>query len=383
MNTVNTFLGKTVLTLAFVAGMIDMVALPVWVGAFMQHYQYSPPQAGLTVTLFLAGVVLASLFFAPKFNRLNQRMVATIGFAVAGMSFFAVSLQPAVVASFSTVAALHLLAGVGAGAGLSATHGSIGRSHNPHRLWAISNVALGVFAVVFLGGMPKVIQGVGVVALFQGFSALMFLACVISLLAFPATDKSTEALQAADVAGKKPIPRAAWFIVGVVICLTINQAMVFSFVERIGAAHGFTADQVTSVLIALGLVNLLPGALAALLQTKLSPSIVGMAGPIGQAALALTMTLSVGFAPYAVAAALYVSMVIFTHTFLFGVLAKLDTSGRTVAATPAMMMAGSCVGPVIGGTLIQAFGYPGLGYAACVVSAIAVFLMMQERRTNA
>lgn len=383
MNTVNTFLGKTVLTLAFVAGMIDMVALPVWVGAFMQHYQYSPPQAGLTVTLFLAGVVLASLFFAPKFNRLNQRTVATIGFATAALSFFAVSLQPTVVASFGMVAGLHVLAGIGAGSGLSATHGSLGRSENPHRMWAISNVALGIFAVAFFGGMPKLIQTTGVAILFQGFSALMLLACVISMLAFPSTDKSASAVLAAEAVNKKPIPRAAWFIVGVVICLTINQAMVFSFVERIGAAHGFTTDQVTSVLIALGLVNLLPGVLAALLQTKLSPSIVGMAGPIGQAVLALTMTLSVGFAPYAVAAALYVAMVIFTHTFLFGVLAKLDTSGRTVAATPAMMMAGSCIGPVIGGTLIQAFGYPGLAYAACVVSVIAVFLMLQERRTNA
>lgn len=96
--------------------------------------------------------------------------------------------------------------------------------------------------------------------------------------------------------------------------------------------------------------------------------------------LALTMTLSVSFAPYAVAAALYIFIVIFTHTFLFGLLAKLDTSGRIVAATPAMMMIGSCIGPALGGGVVQAFGYPGLGYAACFIAAIAVTCMLRGKR---
>ena len=87
------------------------------------------------------------------------------------------------------------------------------------------------------------------------------------------------------------------------------------------------------------------------------------------------MSSTLTFAPYAVAAALYVSMVIFTHTFLFGLLSRLDPSGRAVAATPAMMMVGSCIGPALGGGLVAGLGYPGLGSAACVVAAVAVFAM--------
>jgi hypothetical protein len=40
------------------------------------------------------------------------------------------------------------------------------------------------------------------------------------------------------------------------------QAMMFSFLERIGADRGYSAAAVTGVLIALGLVNLLPAPLA-------------------------------------------------------------------------------------------------------------------------
>ena len=65
---------------------------------------------------------------------------------------------------------------------------------------------------------------------------------------------------------------------------------------------------------------------------------------------------------------------IFTHTFAFGVLSKLDPSSRALAATPAMLMVGAAIGPILGGTLVQAFGYGGLGVAALVIAIFAVGL---------
>lgn len=379
INPINSHRGNAVLILAFVIGMVDMVSLPIWVGTLMQNYSYSPPQAGITVTLFLLGVVLASTFLSPKFNRLPRRILAATGFGLAAVVFYLISQQSISVNQFATIAVLHAVAGVGVGTALSFTHGSIGRSANPHRLWAFSNIALGIFAVAFLGGMPPLMTAKGANVLFSVFAGMMLLGCVLSTIAFP-EDKTglDDSVTRSQI--KPSIPKAAWYLIAAVVCLLLNQAMVFSFVERIGAAHGFTPQNVTKVLIALGMVNLLPGALAAFLQTRWSPIAVGMAGPIAQAVLALTMTLSTGFAPYAVAVALYVFIVIFTHTFLFGLLAKLDNSGRIVAATPAMMMIGSCIGPALGGGIVQAFGYPGLGYAACVVAAIAVTCMLRGKR---
>ena len=45
-----------------------------------------------------------------------------------------------------------------------------------------------------------------------------------------------------------------------------------------------------------------------------------------------------------------------------------------------MMMMGSCIGPVLGGVIVQGFGYPGLGWAACVVAAVGVFGMLKVRK---
>lgn len=51
------------------------------------------------------------------------------------------------------------------------------------------------------------------------------------------------------------------------------------------------------------------------------------------------------FAPYAVAGAMLTSVQIFFHIFTFGLIARIDASGRAAAATSAMIMAGSALGP--------------------------------------
>jgi predicted MFS family arabinose efflux permease len=64
-------------------------------------------------------------------------------------------------------------------------------------------------------------------------------------------------------------------------------------------------------------------------------------------------------------------------------LAKLDPSGRAVSATPAMLMIGSAIGPVLGGTLVKFFGYGAIGWAAVAIDAIAFCFYLQLRRSSA
>ena len=380
MTTTDTWQGKTVLTFAHTAGMVDLVALPLWIGALMQYYRFSPAQAGLTVTTFLLGVVAASMIFAPRFNRMPRRATVTVGFTVAALAFSGASVQPAGAQSLLPLAALHLIAGLGVGCALSFTHGCIGRSANPHRLFAVVSAVMGLFAVIFLATVPQLMLRNGGQILFFVFAAGMAVAAAVASVGFPSPGaRGPDAPRNASEADAR-IPRIGWIVIAVVVCLTLNQAMVFSFVERIGEARGFGTERVNSVLVTLGLVNLIPGVLAALLQKRWSASAVGMAGPACQAVLALVISSATVFAAYAVATSLYVFIVIFTHTFLFGLLARLDRSGRAVAATPAMMMVGSCIGPALGGGLVQTIGYPALGWTACVVGLVAMLCMHQVRR---
>ena len=126
------------------------------------------------------------------------------------------------------------------------------------------------------------------------------------------------------------------------------------------------------VLIALGFVNLVPPVLAALLERRLAAMRVGLGGALVQATLALVVAFSASFIPYALAAAVFVAVMIFTHTFVFGWLSRHDASGRAVALTPAMLMSGAALGPIAGGGLVAAFGTSSLGIAAVLVDALAL-----------
>jgi predicted MFS family arabinose efflux permease len=154
--------------------------------------------------------------------------------------------------------------------------------------------------------------------------------------------------------------------------MALVQAMTFSFLERVGRDRGFGLEAVTGVLIALGFVNLFPAGLAAVLERRWSARTVMLAGPMLQVILVATIMNATTFVPYAMAASIFAAVMIFTHTFAFGLLSGMDPSGRAMAATPAMMMTGAAIGPILGGTLVKSLGYGSLGGAALVIAAFAI-----------
>ncbi|MBT0569737.1 MFS transporter [Curvibacter sp. CHRR-16] len=369
--------GRIALMVAHCAGMVDLVALPVWVGTLISVYHFDPQQAGLLVTLFLAGAVLASLVLAPFIQALPGRIAVALGFALACVGFVIASTTT----QFAQLAVLHAVVGLAAGLALSVTHGTIARSRNPHRLFALVGIALGVFAIAFLGGTPVLVSQFGGSVLFQVFAGVMAVAAVTAVLAFPVVDTDDKA-KSERPATSTPLSAAVWWGVVGVAAMGLVQSMTFSFLERVGRDHGFGLDAVTGVLIALGVVNLFPAALAAVLEKRWAASKVLFVGPALQALLVVLIMNSPIFAPYAVASAVFAAVMIFTHTFAFGVLARLDPSGRALAATPAMLMFGAAIGPILGGTLVKVLGYGSLGVAALVIDALAMLAFARIHRVR-
>lgn len=368
--------GRVALMVGHCAGMVDLVALPVWVGTLISFYRFDPQQAGLLATLFLGGAVGASLFLAPIFHLLVGRWVSAFGFGLAALGFAVASTT----SSFGTLAVLHVVAGMAAGAALSVTHGTIASSANPHRLFAVVGIALGVFGIVFMAGTTHLVAVRGGATLFQIFAAVMAAGAVFALLGFPDKDRGT--LVAQEKASALKLPRAVWWGAAGVACMGLVQSMLFSFLERVGADRGFSVQAVTAVLIALGFVNLLPAALAAWLEKRWSVRSVLLAGPLAQALIVLVIANGTTFAPYAAAASVFAAVMIFTHTFAFGALAQLDPSGRALSATPAMLMIGAALGPILGGTLVKHYGYESLGIAAIAIDAVAIYAFARIPRSS-
>ena len=361
-------LGRFVLLVGNVAGMVDLVALPLWISGLMQSVKLDPQQAGLQVTLYIFGVFLASVIIAPRFDRIPARLTAASGFALAAASFF--FLQSGATGMSMSIA--HLTAGIGAGLGLSSVHGTVGRSVNPIRLFAIVSFGVGAFAIPFFVVMPGLMATGGLSTLMMVFGILMLLACVLSALAFPTPPVLPEREALIERMARVPfaqsmVPGVALAFAGVALMATA-QAMAFSFVDRLGAWRGFAPEMVAAVFIVGGFINFTAPVIAGFLEKKIRASHAAIGALIAHGILTYTAMNASAYPMFAVAAASFVFFIIFGHTFMFGLISRLDPTGRASSSTPAMLMIGSAIGPVVGGTIVKAMGYPTLGLVTALLA---------------
>ncbi|MBB3004681.1 hypothetical protein FHX57_007065 [Paraburkholderia tropica] len=158
--------------------------------------------------------------------------------------------------------------------------------------------------------------------------------------------------------------------------------------QRTGAiATAYLACAVVCSVSIAPLIARLPGPRAAspwppaASRWRLTPGASGMLAAHATAGIGVGSVLSVARGAIGRTATPHHAM-IFTHTFLFGQLARLDKTGRAVAHTPAMLMAGSAVGPLLGGMLIVRFGFGALGFAAVLIGLFS-FLFFSRLRSVA
>lgn len=343
------------LVIGHVAGMIDLVALPIWIDALVFGFGYSPAQAGALPTSFLIGVVVASFVLSRRLEAVHGRSIAPLGYLLASLCLGAIPLVP----SLGARLALHGLGGLGVGVALSMVHRTMGRTENPHRAFAYAGMALGVFSIVFLGVVPQLVSAIGPAGFFRATATMMLIAALATALFLPAGARPENVARL----HARHAPRVRLAISGVT-GMALIQGMVFGFVVQAGVAKGFAQDQIKIVLVVLGFINLVPPILAAALEKRLPALLVARIGALAQSALALCIMLAAGFGGYAVPAVFFSAVMIFTHTFVFGFLAHEDPSGRAVTATPAMLMTGSAIAPFLGGVLVELFGFAAIGIVA-------------------
>lgn len=359
--------GRIALVVAHCAGLIDMIGLPLWVGILVDVYRFDPQQAGGMVTVFLGGVFLASVLIAPNFHRISGRAAAVPGFAVAAACFWIA----ASIHKTEVIAMAHGIAGLAVGLALSVTHGTISTGKQPHRLFGIAGTAVGIFGMVFMAVVPKMIGAFGGPALFVVFGGVMAIATLFALAAFP--DKaSTLDNEWGKSRPREPLPKAIWAGLASWTLISFAFAMTNAFMERAGINHGFSHEQVATSLLIMATVTMFAGVLAVYLEGRVAIRVVLFLLPVIFASMVSLMLSASKLAMYRIGMATIPASMIIMQVFVFGALSRFDRSGRSLAAFPATIMLGTAVGPVIGGTLVKAFGYGALSMGVVVASLMAL-----------
>jgi predicted MFS family arabinose efflux permease len=373
MKDVDTKQGWTALSIIQCACMIDLAAIPLWVGTLMESFSFDARQAGALVSLYIAAAVVGGLATAPLFSRMRSgRIIATVGLALAAICFFGLTQA----SGFAEMAVLHALAGLSVGPALAVTEGTIGRSSNPHRLFALTAVSLSLTAAGFLAIMPSFIRDMGGIFFFQVICAILALGSLTALLLFPGSGSAPAPRDKSDTA-KLKVPASAWAGVAGLFFMSLIYSMTMSFVERVGDFREYAPAFITTVISVMAFIKLFPAAIAGVLEHKIKPKTVLLAMPVVQATCCMAIFAVPSPVVYAVAACAFIGTLIFSHVFAFGLISRIDLSGRSVAASPSVMLAGSAVGPILGGTVISAAGYSAVGFIGPIVGVLALIAFRQ------
>lgn len=363
---------KNIFTLmvAHCAGMVDLVVLPIWIGVLVSHYHFNNQSAGMLVTLFLVGVTIASCLSSPWINKLNIRKWIFRGFIGATLAFIFCFYQNTI----QVLSVLHFFGGLSVGVALSLTHGTVGKSENPHRLFALLGFALGIFSIVFMVSTTHIIQHNDGRYLFIILAVVMGVAAFIVYQFFPKNNLSHSSAICQIDRVKVKLSSFVWLIIFGIAFLSMTQALTISFFERVGSFRGFSQQQISTSLIIYTIACIVPAPLAVYLQKRINKFFVLCVGPLVQAISALCIYFTHDYVIYTIFGSCMVFTILFIHTFAFGLLAELDPTGRAVSATPAMLMSGSAIGPILGGVLAQFYGYEAIGCFAVILVILQITL---------
>jgi predicted MFS family arabinose efflux permease len=360
------------------AGLIFLPMMPLIMGAVAISLGASATGVGTVASIQLAATAIGAFLFSGLGTFINGR-VLVIGAISCELTL---NIASAYSSSLVELAALRGFSGLAQGVLLAAASATAVLGKKTEKTFVFYNVALAVFAVVFLFIGSYVIPLFGFGAGFLLFSALDLVALLFILNGFPrfnlAPRTNSIYYSSSLLSGIWTKPFLAMAFFGVAIAGTQT------FIERIGNWRGAEFKMV-AVYLALGwcLAVVAPLIIAPLRNYRrksLAPLIFGYSSMV---IVALTLSMVQPVAIYLLAAALFTPLIMFIQPLQFGVLGRLDDTGRLAAIGSAAISIGSGLGPLLASLSVKLFGLVSVGiFASLMIIMSLVFLYPLFDRSN-
>jgi predicted MFS family arabinose efflux permease len=350
-----------------IGGVVQILGLPLIVGALEDHWGYTAAYSGYITSVDLAGLFAGSVSTSLWASRINWRRY------VAGAIVLCIIMNVLCV-WFHTLGILMVLrfgAGLASGVAYASSLALMSRVQDTARGFSIVIFAQVVANAAILEIFPAIDATWGPGGLFVTI-AIVMAATVVIIPRLPGRDLVADpGIQPADGrAGHDPplqrqrIAMAA-LCLGAVSLVYIAIGSYWAYAERMGITFGLSANVVHHLLTASVLLSTI-GCLAAF---RLSRS-VGQSRPLlGALALLAVVLLVHSASPHPV---MYVVTLIvmqmcwnFVDIFQLGTLAIVDPSGRGAALVPAAQGVALAAGPAAGGVALTVGG----GYWAVLLLA--------------
>ncbi len=334
--------------LMYMLAPLGMTLIPLVVGAAAKDLGFSDTQVGFLASADLIGLAVAAVSAVFWIHKVSWRTVGLISTLI----IIAGNVASAQATSFEFLCVARFVTELGSGGIFSLALVTLGATRNPERYFAIGiGMTIAISVVIFLW-LPAIIDASGknIVFMVHGLVALLVLPSVLWL----STGRAQDSHKEAEASKGSYLPLFVCFVG--FACFTIAEGGVWSYVERIGDAAGFSSDHVGQVLAMTQIVSLFAAFAASALSTRFGRSLP-IAFGIAVFILGLYLLLQPDGSVYLIAACLTQFAWIFVLPYLLAMCVELDPSGHYYVLTTAFKMGGFSAGPAIVATFLGDNGY--------------------------
>ena len=355
------------LILASTLGFSGTPALPIWLTAAAERFHLTAQQSGLLASLELACVALASIIAATRSHASRIPLALAIALSMAG------NLASFLVTSAASLTAARVVVGLAYGITLAEIMRRAAQMADPHRVFAMQQLGLVVFAAIFFTTTPMLMTALGPSASFLYNMAVGALA-LLSLVWLPSSSSVSVASGVVSQAGKSSMAVGMTFLA---ITLSFaTQASLWANIAVAAKGAGLRLETLSQILAVGAVLNFLAPLAAVRLAVSWGRAAPLVLGYLGLALSVLTIALPLGPLWFAAGAIGLNLFLLFLGPFLLGTLAGLDASGKGAAAGTAFFTIGAAIGPAVGGLVIGNAGFPTLGVIGAIAAACALTLAL-------
>ena len=240
-----TRLETVTLSAAYAVGYSGLVALPLWLGAVIDHFKIGEWIGGLLGSIYLLSVFVSTVALSMLFERFDRKRLILFGLILAAIGFMIVALSlgiPLLIAGLITAGS-----GLGICLGVASSTALVGP--DPQRTFAYFSLALSVFVVIFYLLAPPVFTAFGFSALFIVLTGISLATALLVLKSFPELPRGrlrAESYIEGRLKGQQASRAyAALAAIGVYF---VANAGIWSFVERIGRTNDLDTASIGHVL---------------------------------------------------------------------------------------------------------------------------------------
>jgi len=352
----------------FAIGAFIINVAPQAISSLMDSYGFSESQAGMINTVEIAMGAISCTLLSPlllvRFD--HQRLI------VAGCVLIILgSLSVLAVSSFTSIALLRAIAGLGTGLVLAAASSGLVHAKDPDKLFAEVAVVITLTMTIVIYALASIKAAWGYSGLMLVFSSFAFACCLPMVKLIPKGKPVEEQ-------SSKPLISILKGAGGLgalsMLMFTVLESGIWNFAERAALSVGLDEEQI-AMLLSISMASGLAGAILTIVAGKMFgrelPIIIGCA-VMGLCGLFIYNPPATIF--LIVSIAIFNLSFFFVIPFIFGGCAESDSEGRMTAIVAGMQATGGAIGPSLAGFTIENYGYAFLGYTCLALAAAAAML---------